>query len=484
MNLHFCKTFLTLIFCILSGQYTTVFGQSITEGRYWKKQAIEDVIKPWTEHAIDHDYGAYHSFLDKEWKPFNGDHKFPGMIARHLFSYSVAYMLTGEDEYQLQAAVTYEYLITHGWDEQYGGWYTELDREGDVVDASKDLFMQTYAITGLAMYYLMTKDREVKTYVDQSIDILEKHAWDTLHGGGYIRALQQDLSVKNSDKVFSPQLAPLSGYLLYLYAATRDAQYLQMSERILQTVVDHMTDEESGWIMEGYDQQWKLLPQGNVWMNTGHNIEAAWMLMRLYDLTGKTAYQQQAMALNKKLLQYAFHPESGIWYHKLKVRDAHQHSEDSPWWVQAYGNMFQLYLYHSNGERAYLDNFRKGAEFWNSNFVDQALGGTYLSALADGSIDSGNKAVRTKTSYHAMEHGLLNYLYLDIWANHESITLYYFITSTNDETLYPLPIEEMAYEIEKVLINGKLWKQVNQKEGYISLPPEENQRVEVSLRKR
>ncbi|MDF9795068.1 mannose/cellobiose epimerase-like protein (N-acyl-D-glucosamine 2-epimerase family) [Catalinimonas alkaloidigena] len=484
MKLHLYQASLTLILCVLFGQYSILSGQPITEGNYWKKQAIEEIIKPWTAHAIDHEYGAYHSFLDQDWKPFNGDHKYPGMIARHLFSATVAYMLSGKDEYRQQAAQTYDYLITHGWDEQYGGWYNELDRSGKVVDASKDLFMQTYAITGLAMYYVMRKDSEVKAYVDRSIALLEQHAWDTQNGGGYVRALQQDLTIKNRDKVFSPQLAPLSGYLLYLYAATRDAQYLQMSERILQTVVENMTDEESGWIMEGYDQQWKLLPQGNAWMNTGHNVEVAWMLMRLYDLTGKEEYQKQAMDLNRQLLQYAFHPESGVWYHKIKVADAQQHSEDSPWWVQAYGNMFQLYLYHSSGDQKYLDNFRKGAEFWNQNLIDKKLGGAYLSALADGSIDNGNKAVRTKTSYHAMEHGLLNYLYLDVWANHKRITLHYFITNADEEKLYPLPIEEMAYEIEKVLVNGKAWNQVSQEEGYISLPPKKNQHVEVSLRKR
>ena len=263
------------------------------------------------------------------------------MIARHLFSYAVAYMLSGEDSYREQAKNTYDYLMENGWDTEYGGWYNELDRQAKVVDDSKDLFMQTYAITGLAMYYLMTHDSTVKGYVDRSIELLENHAWDA-QGGGYVHALKRDLSVKSYEKAFSPQLAPLSGYLLYLYTATRDRQYLEMSERILQTVLDRMTHQSSGWIMERYDREWQPIAGKNDWMNTGHNVEVAWMLMRLYDLTKKEAYRQRGEDLNTQLLRYAFNADTGVWYHRVKVADGRMHSNVSPWWGQSYGNIWHF----------------------------------------------------------------------------------------------------------------------------------------------
>jgi mannose/cellobiose epimerase-like protein (N-acyl-D-glucosamine 2-epimerase family) len=472
------------IFFHLLFQYSILQAQSIIQGEFWKRQAIEDVIKPWNEHAIDKNYGAYYSYLERDWQPFNGHSKFPGMISRHLFSYSVAYLLSGEASYREQARKTFDYLIMHGWDKKYGGWYTELDRKGAVVDASKDMFMQTYAITGLAMYYLITKDAQVKEYIDRSISLLEEHAWDTAGNGGYVSALNQDLSVKAADKAFSPQLAPLSGYLLYLYAATRDASYLQMSERILQTVLDRMTDQASGWIMERYDREWQPDSARNEWMNTGHNIEVAWMLMRLYDLTGKKTYLTRAQQLNEQLLYYAFQPKTGIWYHQVRVNDPSQHSEDSPWWVQAYGNMFQLYMYHHSGNLKHLQHFREGGRFWNEHMMDSTYGGAFLSVKEDGSAINAKKAVRTKTSYHSMEHGLLNYLYLDMWVNHSSVRLHYFIDQPDNRRLYPLPIEEKAYQIEEVLINGEPWGQINYREGYIMLPEEKGLSITVSLSKR
>ena len=473
---------ISLISLLLSFfQYTTLLGQSLIQGEFWKKQALEEIIVPWSQNAIDKEHGAYHSFLERDWTPFNENHKFPGMIARHLFSYAVAYMLSGEEKYRLQANETYDYLISKGWDAQHGGWYNELDRKGAVVDATKDLFMQTYAITGLTMYYLMNRDEEVKRYIDRSIELLEEYAWDK-QGGGFASALNQDLSVKNYEKAFSPQLAPLSGYLLYLYTATRDAQYLEMSERILQTVLDNMTHQASGWVMERYDRDWQPIAGKNDFMNTGHNIEVAWVLMRLYDLTGKEDYLRLAREMNTQLLRYSYSPQSGIWYHKVEVADARNHTNDSPWWVQAYGNMFQLYMYHNSGDLQYLQNFRKGAQFWNRHFMDSTYGGAFLSVLADGSIDKGQKAVRTKTSYHAMEHGLLNYLYLNIWVNRASVSLHYYINGAECRRLFPLPVEEMDYEIKEVRIGGELWEEINYQEGYVILPEEDiSKHIVVSI---
>ncbi len=468
---------LLLFFC---GQYTTLFSQSLIQGEFWKQQAMDEIIEPWTQNALDEDYGAYHSFLERDWQVSGGDHKFPGMIARHLFSYAVAFMLSGEEKYLKQADETYDYLISKGWDKQYGGWYNELDRQGAVLDASKDLFMQAYAITGLTMYYLVTRDSTVKTYIDRSIKLLEKHAWDK-QGGGFVSALNQDLSVKNYEKAFSPQLAPLSGYLLYLYTATRDPQYLEMSERILQTVLDNMTHQVSGWVMERYDRDWQPIAGKNDLMNTGHNIELAWTLMRLYDLTGKKYYLDLARKMNERLLRYAFNQENGIWYHKVEIVDARNHTNDSPWWVQAYGNMYQLYMYHNSGDLQYLQNFRKGAQFWNQHFMDSTYGGAFLSVMADGSIHKGQKAVRTKTSYHAMEHALLNYLYLNIWVNRASVSLHYSIEGADTRKLYPLPVEELNYEIEEVLVEGDPWEEINYQEGYITLP-EDPQRKHVIVR--
>lgn len=78
---------------------------NIPEPSFWKEQGVE-ILDHWDRQARDTAYGTFHTFLDRQWNTYNGSDKYPGMISRHLFSYSTGYMLTGEKKYLRQASQT------------------------------------------------------------------------------------------------------------------------------------------------------------------------------------------------------------------------------------------------------------------------------------------------------------------------------------------------------------------------------------------
>lgn len=456
----------------------------VPSGDFWKKQGSKQVLDYWSVNLRDTVSGGFNTYLDRKWQPYNKGTQYPGMISRHLFSFSVGYLLTGEEEYLCQATQVYDYLTEYGWDRQYGGWYNALDARGNVVDSAKDGFFQPYAITGLVMYYFITHDKDVLDYIEQSDDIMQRYAWDYEYGG-YYRSLNRDLSVQKDDKDFSPQLAPVSGYLIYLYLATRDSVYLQQMEKIMATVTEKMSDPDGPWILERFDRTWNYTYEaGNdgTELNTGHNIEIIWMLIRLYELTAKEDYLQQAMELQQAVYKYGFAGEEGMWYHRIGRTDPSIHNESSPWWIQAYGNMCSLSLYNLKQEGRYLEFFLKGAGFWNRHFIDNEYGGACLSVNLDGSIDKGDKAVRTKTSYHSMEHTMINYIYTSLLMNDENIKLYFKLDgSLKGERLYPLPVETGDFSISQVIINGEQWNDYDEERGFIRLPSEEQMNLEVTI---
>jgi len=69
---------------------------SALSGAFWKAQAIDDIITPWTERGLPPQDSLFPAYLDRRWQPFRDDHTFPGMLARHVFSYATAYLLTGD----------------------------------------------------------------------------------------------------------------------------------------------------------------------------------------------------------------------------------------------------------------------------------------------------------------------------------------------------------------------------------------------------
>jgi len=427
---------------------------SLLQGRIWKAQGLTNVLPAWTEHARNRVMGGFYSGLDRDWTPTDTTRQYPGMLARHLYSYSVGYLMSGQKAHLRQARKTFDFMVEHGWDRRHGGWYNAIHPSGAVADSSKDLFMQIYATTGLAFYYIVTRDSTAREYLARSRRFMQEHAWDEQYGG-YVDVLARDGSVKNAVKDFSPQLAPLSGYLLYLYPATRDSAYLRKAERIMDLTLTRMQDDR-GWIRERFARDWTFLPEDskNSHLNVGHNLEVAWLLLRLHALTGNKKYRRTGLALTDKLLKHAFHEETGAWLHKLKRTNLSQHPDTAVWWVQAYGNMLQLYAYRTTGKERYLDAFRSGARFWNEAFVDEMRGGTVLRTTLDGNVVDGAKAVRTKTSYHAMEHALLNFLYLTLWVNQGPATLHYRFDGPFEGRFFPLPVETDP-AVQQITVDGR-----------------------------
>jgi cellobiose epimerase len=428
---------------------------------YWNQQALNDILPNWTSHVIDSANSSFYCNLNADWKPENDTVRFPSMIARHLFGYSVGYLLSGDEQFLTMAKQIKDYLLSNAWDKKFGGWFNALHPDGTVLQSGKSTFVQLYVITGLTLYYFITHDQEILEYIDQSNDLLEAKVWDYEHGG-YYDHLNQDWTLQNSLKTISAQLAPSSGYLLYLYLATRDLKYLKQSVRIMGTITEKMVDPKTGWILESFDQELNYLPgrKDDSEINIGHNIEVAWTLLRIYMISKSEDDLTKAKILSDRLHRYGFDSASGVWYATIGNEQPETHSDYTHWWIQAYGHMFDLCLARLYPDEGYVDSFTTGAQFWDASFVDHVRGDTHLSVATNGSVKDDRKANQFKASYHNMEHSLLNSLYLSCWINKEPITLHFKITkSTGGELLYPLPVEQFGYTIKDIRINDQDFSQ-------------------------
>ncbi|MDY0099768.1 MAG: AGE family epimerase/isomerase [Bacteroidales bacterium] len=456
---------------------------TVMSGNYWKEQALKGIMPYWTKYSRDTAYGGFHTNLDSEWEPFGSSYKYPSMISRHLFSYSAAYLLSGEEEYIRQADSTVEWLIGKAWDKEYGGWYDELDREGKPVQTTKTTFVQVYAVTGLAMYYFVTRDSTALSYIIKSNDLLEAKAWDR-STGGYFDMMNRDWTISESNKSFSSVITPVSGYLFYLYHATRDSKLSEQISRILEVTMNKMADSQSGWILESFNRNWEYLPAKDDLseINTGHNIEAAWMLIKDYLLTGNESRLNSAVRLAGMVHEAGLFNSRNIWLSTVSRSEPFRTAPFSYWWIQAYGNMFSLYLYHVTDETKYLDDFEQGAMAWSEGFLDRKNGDTYLSTDSLGKGIDGTKANRFKTSYHSIEHCLLNYLMLNLWVNNEPAGIYFRINSSEKgDVLYTSLLEDDNIKVTEVSLPGNDQAVFRIENSAVHLPPLKYQKIKVIL---
>ena len=249
-------------------------------------------------------------------------------------------------------------------------------------------------------------------------------------------------------------ITPVSGYLLYLYQATKEQKYLDQISRILDVTAEHMIDPESGWVLEDFDRNWNYISGRSDAreINIGHNIEASWMLLRNFLLTGNAGHRKSAMMLAEKIYSSGVFRNNGIWLTSAGRLDPSLHSADTYWWIQAYGNMFSLYLYKTTGDDKYIDDFRKGAVLWENSFMDYRNGDTFFSVDSTGKITDARKANQFKASYHNIEHCLINYLATSLWVNNDTVKIYFRIrSSVNGEHLYPQILENSDIKIIKAM---------------------------------
>ena len=105
-------------------------------------------------------------------------------------------------------------------------------------------------------------------------------------------------------------------------------------------VSDRMRDPWSGWILEYFDRNWNMLESDPDIINVGHNIEVAWMLLRLAMLNGTGEMPETARQLEDSLYAATFRKETGLWLTTLGRKDPGITDDFTYWWIQAYGNMY------------------------------------------------------------------------------------------------------------------------------------------------
>jgi mannose/cellobiose epimerase-like protein (N-acyl-D-glucosamine 2-epimerase family) len=146
------------------------------------------------------------------------------------------------------------------------------------------------------------------------------------------------------------------------------------------------------------------------------------MLLRANALTGDSKYLNIAEKLSQTIFKYGVLKDKELWLTIVDTNSSSVHRPNAYWWVQAYGNM-----YHATGQKKYLDDFQKGAILWDNHIIDKKHGDTYTSIDTAGMVKDATKANRFKTSYHSMEHCLLNCLCLNLWINKELVEFYFSI---------------------------------------------------------
>jgi mannobiose 2-epimerase len=390
------------------------------------------LLQVWYPRTRDTVYGGFLSDFDYEWKNTGPDNKFIVTQARHVWTASKAAGYDpGNKLYPELAAHGFRFLRDYLWDQEYGGFYELVDREGTVIPSqqegriTKRAYGNAFAIYGLAAYYHISGDTAALNLAQRAFNWLEEHSHDPEYGG-YFQFLERDGTPMMDGLGGTPPKDQNSSIHLLeafteLYGVWKDETLRERLEEMLILIRDTITTDQ-GYLTLFLARDWTPLSYRDSTaevreahynldhVSFGHDVETAYLMMEASHTLG-LENDTRTLEIGKKMvdhtLKYGWDDSIGGIYDEgyyfagepeLKIiRDSKN------WWAQSemLNTMLIMHELYPDDEHQYLEKFKKQWAYCRDYLIDWEHGGWYAGGLdKQPERKTGAKAQIWKGPYH------------------------------------------------------------------------------------
>ena len=420
--------------------------------------------------TLDETRGGYFTNIDREGDVITswGTNKNLLTQTRNAYGFARAYMMTGNDLYRDYARAGLDFMYENAWDGVNGGWYSQLDINGNIVGATngRSAFDEHYALLGPAAAFEAFGDSTDLDMLLQGYAHLEDVFWDDRDDfhGYYDWATYNGSTSYN--KSFNATVDAITTHLLSLYLQTGSQIYLDrmhaISEEIIEHLVGSMPSQAIGFVEE-FNANWGW-DNGETMTIMGHVLKSAWCLIRVYHIDPRPEYLEAAEVLMGDVLQNGYdHALGGPYkdYNRVSGEMLMWGNPDTAkaWWQMEQAITAGLQLYSVTGDDNYLEVADQTLHFFMQHFVDHTYGDVYENRTRYGDQTWGlNKGGGGKAAYHSIETGYYTYLYASLFLHEVPFSLYYWFDAEPVDrtiTLSPLHANIKQFRIESVQLDGE-----------------------------
>ena len=378
----------------------------------WVEHVENDLLPFWSEARAGRDAGNFPGQLCNDgslpdpavpcngvtaWQASNPVQTIVGQ-SRQVFSYAVAFHLTGNPEYLNQAKAGIDYQVSTFFDPATGLYrqkYNELSGALSPSASNPNSQKQAYGLLGPTFYYYLTGDTEVYEHirtVQTAIDAAFRDPISGSYGARMTTApgishIVYTLDQLNSYQVLLAAQAPVGDRAELTEAALGAARFL----------VDEHFDQTTG-LMKPYPTD-----DDGVAEDYGHSIKAFWFIDQIARAAGDADLSAFATDKAKDLLELALQ-DNGAWAGSQDENGTQAGSTD--WWTHAELDQFGAALAINDPDLR--DDIEKALDYWLLNFVDSGSGGIFARVDLDGNaMTQLAKHWEWKAGFHAYEHALM-----------------------------------------------------------------------------
>ena len=334
--------------------------------RQYRDELLDNILPFWLEKSQDREFGGYFTCLDRKGNVFDTD-KFIWLQGREVWMFASMYNKVEKRPEWLECAVQGgEFLKKYGHDGNYN-WYFSLTRDGRPLVEPYNIFSYTFATMAFGQLHLATGNPEYAEIAKKTFDIILSKVDNPKGRWNKVHPGTRDLKNFALPMILC-NLALEIEHLL-------DKEYLERTiDTCIHEVMDTFYRPELGIIVENVTLGNELSDSfdGRI-TNPGHAIEAMWFIMDLGERLGRPELISRAVGIALKMIDYGWDREyGGIFYYKDRLGHPTQQLEwdQKLWWVHIETLISMIKGYRLTGSRECLDKFELVHDYTWSHFRD------------------------------------------------------------------------------------------------------------------
>jgi N-acylglucosamine 2-epimerase len=295
----------------------------------YKDTLLHNVIPFWEQHSIDWEQGGYFTCLDRQGNVYDTD-KFVWLQNRQVWIFSTLYNhVEPKADWLKIAANGAQFLAKNGRDAE-GNWYFSLTREGKPLVQPYNIFSDCFAAMAFSKYALASGEDWAQEVALQA----------------YQNVLRRKADPKGIYNKTYPGTRPMKSLAVPMILAnlSLEMEWLLPSDRLTQVlddtvheVMSDFLDRDRGLMYENVSPDGSHLDsfEGRL-INPGHGIEAMWFIMDIANRRGDTQTIHKAIDVVMNILNFAWDQEHGGLYYFMDA-DGHPPQQlewdQKLWWV-------------------------------------------------------------------------------------------------------------------------------------------------------
>lgn len=333
----------------------------------YKSELLDKVIPFWLEKSQDLEHGGYFTCLERDGEVYDTD-KFVWLQGREVWMFATLYNKVEKRQEWLDCAIQgAEFLKKHGHDGNLN-WYFALDREGNPLVEPYNIFSYTFAVIAFGQLSIATGNKEYADIAKRTFDIV----------------LSKVDNPKGKWNKAAPGARALKSFALPMILCNvaleieplLDADFMQQTiDTCIHEVMEVFYRPELGLIVEHLSTDGELVDcfDGRL-LNPGHAIEAMWFVMDLGKRLGRQDLIEKAVTIALNEAEYGWDKEhGGIFYFMDRLgRPCQQLEWDQKlWWVHIETLITMLKGYQLTGNAQCLEWFERVHNYVWTHFTDK-----------------------------------------------------------------------------------------------------------------